>query len=142
MDWSLVLEWSIKSIMMVLILLMGFAWGTLYERRVLARMQVRIGPNRAGPQGFLQPVADGIKLIFKEELIPDKADKPHLLPGAYPHRRAGPDHQRCGPVGYFHYPFRTGDPTLPDRYQPGGPLYPDGNFHFHLRHHPGRLVLQ
>ena len=76
MDWSLVLEWSIKSIMMVLILLMGFAWGTLYERRVLARMQVRIGPNRAGPQGFLQPVADGIKLIFKEELIPDKADKP------------------------------------------------------------------
>ncbi len=76
MDWSLILEWSIKSIMMVLILLTGFAWGTLYERRVLARMQVRIGPNRAGPQGFLQPVADGIKLIFKEELIPDKADKP------------------------------------------------------------------
>jgi NADH-quinone oxidoreductase subunit H len=76
MDWSLVLEWSIKSIMMVLVLLMGFAWGTLYERRVLARMQVRIGPNRAGPQGFFQPVADGIKLIFKEELIPDKADKP------------------------------------------------------------------
>jgi NADH-quinone oxidoreductase subunit H len=75
MDWSLVLEWSIKSIMMVLILMIGFAWGTLYERRVLARMQVRIGPNRSGPQGFLQPVADGIKLIFKEELIPDKADK-------------------------------------------------------------------
>jgi NADH-quinone oxidoreductase subunit H len=38
-------------------------------------MQVRIGPNRSGPQGLLQPVADGIKLIFKEELIPDKADK-------------------------------------------------------------------
>jgi NADH-quinone oxidoreductase subunit H len=75
MDWTLVLEWSIKSIMMVLILLMGFAWGTLYERRVLARMQTRIGPNRAGPQGFLQPVADAFKLIFKEELIPVKADK-------------------------------------------------------------------
>jgi len=38
-------------------------------------MQVRIGPNRAGPWGLLQPVADGVKLIFKEELIPDKADK-------------------------------------------------------------------
>jgi NADH-quinone oxidoreductase subunit H len=75
MDWTLVLEWSIKSIMMVLILLMGFAWGTLYERRVLARMQTRIGPNRAGPQGFFQPVADAFKLIFKEELIPVKADK-------------------------------------------------------------------
>jgi NADH-quinone oxidoreductase subunit H len=75
MDWTLVLEWTIKSILMVLILLTGFAWGTLYERRVLARMQVRIGPNRTGPQGFLQPVADAFKLIFKEELIPTKADK-------------------------------------------------------------------
>ncbi len=75
MDWALVIEWTIKSILMVLILLLGFAWGTLYERRVLARMQVRIGPNRAGPQGFFQPVADAVKLIFKEELIPEKADK-------------------------------------------------------------------
>jgi len=75
MDWSLVLEWTVKSILMVIILMVGFAWGTLYERRVLARMQARIGPNRSGPQGLLQPVADGIKLIFKEELIPDKADK-------------------------------------------------------------------
>jgi NADH-quinone oxidoreductase subunit H len=75
MDWTLVLEWLIKSILLILILMVGFAWGTLYERRVLARMQVRIGPNRAGPQGLLQPVADAFKLIFKEELIPIKADK-------------------------------------------------------------------
>src|SRR5512137_1913850 len=75
MDWSLILEWTIKSVMMVLILLAGFAWGTLYERRVLGRMQVRIGPNRTGPQGFFQPVADALKLIFKEELTPVKADK-------------------------------------------------------------------
>ena len=45
-------------------------------------MQVRIGPNRAGPLGLLQPIADGVKLIFKEELIPAKADKAHLHPGA------------------------------------------------------------
>jgi NADH-quinone oxidoreductase subunit H len=64
MDWTLVLEWLIKSILLILILMVGFAWGTLYERRVLARMQVRIGPNRAGPQGLLQPVADAFKLIF------------------------------------------------------------------------------
>jgi NADH-quinone oxidoreductase subunit H len=75
MDWALIAEWLLKSILMVLILLTGFAYGTLYERRVLARMQVRIGPNRAGPQGFFQPVADAVKLIFKEELIPAKADK-------------------------------------------------------------------
>lgn len=56
-------------------LLGGFAYLTLLERRVLARIQVRIGPNRVGPMGLLQPVADGIKLILKEELIPDNADR-------------------------------------------------------------------
>jgi len=65
----------IKSAVILAFLLVGFAYLTLFERRVLARMQVRIGPNRAGPWGLLQPVADGLKLIFKEELIPDKADK-------------------------------------------------------------------
>jgi NADH-quinone oxidoreductase subunit H len=51
----------------------GFAYLTFYERRALARIQIRIGPNRAGPSGWLQPAADGIKLIFKEELIPAQA---------------------------------------------------------------------
>jgi NADH-quinone oxidoreductase subunit H len=55
--------------------LTGFAYLTWYERRALARIQVRIGPNRAGPQGLLQPIADAVKLIFKEELTPAKADK-------------------------------------------------------------------
>ncbi len=75
MTASLLLEWSLKSVAIVLVLVIGFAYLTLFERRVLARMQVRIGPNRAGPQGLLQPVADGLKLMFKEELIPDAADK-------------------------------------------------------------------
>jgi NADH-quinone oxidoreductase subunit H len=69
------LEWAIKSVVIFLIIVGGFAYLTLFERRVLARIQVRIGPNRAGPWGLLQPVADGIKLIFKEELIPAKADR-------------------------------------------------------------------
>jgi NADH-quinone oxidoreductase subunit H len=56
-------------------LLVGFGYLTYYERRFLARMQARIGPNRAGPYGLLQWVADAIKLIFKEELTPAKADK-------------------------------------------------------------------
>lgn len=75
MSWALLLEWVIKSVVIFGIILGGFAYLTLFERRVLARMQTRIGPNRAGPWGLLQPVADGIKLIFNEELIPAQADK-------------------------------------------------------------------
>jgi NADH-quinone oxidoreductase subunit H len=75
MDTALFIEWLIKSIFIILVMTAGFAYVTLFERKVLARMQVRIGPNRAGPFGALQPVADGIKLIFKEELIPHSADK-------------------------------------------------------------------
>ena len=75
MEYGLILEWVIKAVLMLLILLIGFAYTTYLERKVLARMQVRYGPNRAGPKGLLQPVADGVKLIFKEELIPAKADK-------------------------------------------------------------------
>jgi NADH-quinone oxidoreductase subunit H len=75
MDAGLIWEWVIKSVIILIFLTAGFAYVTLYERKVLARIQVRIGPNRAGPGGFLQPVADGIKLIFKEELIPAGADK-------------------------------------------------------------------
>jgi len=79
MTLALLLEWSVKSVVLISIVLLGFAYLTLFERRVMARMQVRIGPNRAGPWGLLQPVADGVKLIFKEELIPDQADKPLFL---------------------------------------------------------------
>jgi len=75
----LIWEWIIKSVLLILVMLVGFAYVTLYERKVLARLQVRVGPNRAGPGGLLQPVADGIKLIFKEELIPAMADKKIFL---------------------------------------------------------------
>ncbi|HAV76181.1 MAG TPA: NADH-quinone oxidoreductase subunit NuoH [Anaerolineae bacterium] len=74
-DWTLWLEWLIKSLVVTLALLGGFAYLTWYERRALARIQARIGPNRAGPFGLLQPIADAVKLIFKEELVPAKADK-------------------------------------------------------------------
>ena len=70
MDWTYWLEWVIKGFVLCLILLVGFAYLTWYERRALARMQVRVGPNRAGYQGLLQPIADAVKLIFKEELTP------------------------------------------------------------------------
>jgi NADH-quinone oxidoreductase subunit H len=75
MDWTFWLEWVIKGLVLCLILLAGFAYLTLYERRALARMQARVGPNRAGYQGLLQPIADAVKLIFKEELTPSHAYK-------------------------------------------------------------------
>ena len=75
MEFGLILEWILKSLVIILAMTGGFAYLTWMERKVLARMQVRFGPNRAGPFGLFQPVADGIKLIFKEELVPGQADK-------------------------------------------------------------------
>lgn len=57
------------------VLLVGMAYMTWYERKVLAAMQDRVGPNRTGWKGLLQPLADGIKLLGKEDLIPAHADK-------------------------------------------------------------------
>ncbi|MCC6314324.1 MAG: NADH-quinone oxidoreductase subunit NuoH [Thermomicrobiales bacterium] len=57
------------------VLLIGMAYMTWFERKVLAAMQDRMGPTRTGPRGLLQPLADGVKLLGKEDLIPAAADK-------------------------------------------------------------------
>jgi NADH-quinone oxidoreductase subunit H len=63
----------IKAFVIINVLLLAFAYTTLVERKVLARMQLRYGPNRAGPYGLLQPIADLIKLIRKESFFPAAA---------------------------------------------------------------------
>jgi NADH-quinone oxidoreductase subunit H len=75
MTAGVLIEYIIKSGIILIGMTVGFAYVTYYERKALARIQARIGPNRAGPWGILQPVADGVKLIFKEEFIPAKSDK-------------------------------------------------------------------
>ncbi len=57
------------------VVLVGMAYMTWFERKIIARFQDRLGPTRTGPAGLLQPIADGIKLLGKEDLIPAAADK-------------------------------------------------------------------
>ena len=61
------------------LLLTAMPYLTWFERRVIGRLQVRLGPNRVGPFGLLQPLADGLKLLFKEDVIPGLADRPLYL---------------------------------------------------------------
>lgn len=65
----------VQCVVWILALLTAFAYIQLVERWTIAKIQVRLGPNRTGPRGLLQPVADAIKALFKEELIPTNADK-------------------------------------------------------------------
>ncbi len=65
----------IKSAIVIFALLTAFAYMTLIERRVVAKIQGRLGPNRVGPGGMFQPVADAIKMAFKEQIIPSQAKK-------------------------------------------------------------------
>ncbi len=65
----------VKSAIVIFALLTAFAYMTLIERRVVAKMQGRLGPNRAGPSGMFQPVADAVKMAFKEQIVPTQAKK-------------------------------------------------------------------
>ena len=69
------METLVKVVVVFGVVLLFVAYLTLAERKVLGHIQVRYGPNRVGPFGLLQPIADGIKAFFKEEVIPAKADR-------------------------------------------------------------------
>ncbi len=66
---------TIRSLVIIIALLTGMAYMTWFERRAISRLQIRIGPNRVGPTGLLQPVADALKLFFKEDILPRNADR-------------------------------------------------------------------
>ncbi len=68
--------WTLVKIALIIApLMLCVAYLTLAERKVIGYMQVRIGPNRVGPKGLLQPIADGLKLLFKEIVVPSAANK-------------------------------------------------------------------
>ena len=70
----------IKAFLIINLVMLAFAYTTLLERKLLGRMQLRYGPNRAGPYGSLQPIADLIKLIRKESFFPSSAiDLPYIV---------------------------------------------------------------
>jgi len=64
-----------KVLVAFVFVLLTVAYATYAERKIIGHMQVRIGPNRVGPIGLLQPIADGLKLFFKEEIVPTEASK-------------------------------------------------------------------
>src|SRR5436190_5284104 len=74
--------WTLmKIVALVLPLMLCVAYLTLWERKAIGWTQIRPGPNRVGPMGLLQPIADAVKLIFKEIIIPSAANKPLFLLG-------------------------------------------------------------
>jgi NADH-quinone oxidoreductase subunit H len=72
--WPLV--WNLVKIVCIVLPIMGcVAYLTLWERKMIGWMHIRLGPNRVGPAGLLQPIADAVKLLLKEIIIPQKANK-------------------------------------------------------------------
>jgi NADH-quinone oxidoreductase subunit H len=79
MEWRAALidtAWNLAYIVAILVpLILSVAYLTLWERKLIGWIQIRIGPNRVGPLGLLQPIADGVKLLFKEIIVPTNASK-------------------------------------------------------------------
>jgi NADH-quinone oxidoreductase subunit H len=80
MDLNAILQWPhlfplLFALVIVLILPLAAGYIVLVERKVMADMQVRLGPMRVGPHGLLQPIADAVKLLLKEDIIPENADR-------------------------------------------------------------------
>ena len=74
-ELALLVETLLKIVALLVPLLLTVAWYTYAERKVIGYMQVRLGPNRVGPKGLLQPVADAVKLMFKELIVPAGANR-------------------------------------------------------------------
>ncbi len=76
MEWGLTLFWILAKIVMIILpLVLAVAYATYAERKLIGYMQMRLGPNRVGPKGWLQPIADTVKLMMKEIVVPQNSSK-------------------------------------------------------------------
>ena len=87
-----------KILVVFLTISLVVAYLTLLERKVIAFMQVRLGPMRVGPYGLLQPIADGLKLLLKRRHYPGEGGSVHFYGGSDHHAHPGLHHFRGGPV--------------------------------------------
>ncbi len=75
-DWAVYLTPAIVGVLIIIIFVLTivivFIW---WERRLISRFQIRLGPNRCGPEGIFQPIATAVKILLKEDIVPEKADK-------------------------------------------------------------------
>jgi len=75
-EWTMTLIWIlVKIVLIILPLVLAVAYATYAERKLIGYMQLRLGPNRVGPKGWLQPIADTVKLIMKEIVVPQGSSK-------------------------------------------------------------------
>ncbi len=74
-----VLVLLIQILVLFAVVMLHVAYATYFERKIIGHMQVRMGPMRVGWHGLLQPIADGIKSFFKEDVVPEQADRPIFL---------------------------------------------------------------
>ena len=78
--WEIIIISLIKILIIVVLMLLSVAYLVYFERKISAWIQNRVGPNRVGWLGLLQPFADVFKLLLKEDIVPDAANKPlHTL---------------------------------------------------------------
>ena len=132
----------IKVVVVFAVLMTTLAYLQWVERKVIAHIQVRPGPYRVGPHGLLQPLADVIKLITKEDLLPPYVNKPLYLAGAVSRRHHGAAFHLRDSVRPRNQ--RGGLPHLDAAHRPQyrRALRVGGFLHGRLRHCPGRLGLQ
>jgi len=74
--WLQTLVFNLGKILLIVVpLILAVAWLPYAERKIIGYMQIRIGPNRVGPKGWLQPIADAVKLMFKEVIVPSRSNR-------------------------------------------------------------------